>query len=187
MKITILRYFNPIGAHPSGLIGENPNTEINFYRYSNPIGENNCIFIREKSNNVPNNIFPYLLNVAIGKYKELTIFGKDYNTPDGTCIRDFIHVMDLADGHNIAMQHIKDGITIYNLGTGKGTSVLELVNTFERVNCIKLNYKFSDKRQGDAVKSCANVTKIYNELGWKTKFTIEDICRDGYNYMNKAK
>jgi UDP-glucose 4-epimerase len=164
MKITILRYFNPVGAHPSGLIGENPN-------------------------DIPNNIFPYLLNVAIGKYKELSIFGKDYTTPDGTCIRDFIHVMDLAEGHYVAMQHINenDNMNVYNLGTGIGTSVLELVNTFERVNNIKINYKFSDKRQGDAVKSCANVTKIYKMLGWKTKFTIEDICRDGYNYITRNK
>jgi UDP-glucose 4-epimerase len=124
-SVVILRYFNPIGAHPSGLIGENPN-------------------------DTPNNLFPYLLKVAAGKLEKLRIFGNDYNTRDGTCIRDFIHVVDLARGHIASLKKLDgSGINTYNLGTGKGTTVLELIGAFERVNHIKLNYEFVDRRDGD--------------------------------------
>ena len=124
-SIVIFRYFNPIGAHPSGLIGENPN-------------------------DTPNNLFPYLLKVAIGKLEKLRIFGNDYYTSDGTCIRDFIHVVDLARGHISSLNKLDEsGMNIYNLGTGKGTTVLELINTFEKVNDVKLNYEFSERRDGD--------------------------------------
>lgn len=160
--VTILRYFNPVGAHPSGLIGETPN-------------------------NTPNNIFPYLLNVASGKYSHLTIFGDDYDTPDGTCIRDFIHVMDLADGHSVALENFKKELVVYNLGTGKGSSVFELVKTFQDVNNVELAYCFAGRREGDVPVSYANVSKIYKELGWKTKYTLEDVCKDGYNYLLKCK
>lgn len=160
MMINILRYFNPVGAHPSGLIGEDPK-------------------------GIPNNIFPYILKVASREYDKLSIFGNNYDTEDGTCIRDFIHVMDLADGHYVTLKNIIPGINTYNLGTGKGTSILQLVNIFEKTNDIKINYEFADKRSGDVKKSCANVDKIYKELGWKTKYTIEDVCRDGYNYTKQ--
>lgn len=159
-SITILRYFNPAGAHPSGLIGENPT-------------------------GIPNNLFPYILRVATKQYDKLTIFGNTYNTNDGSCIRDFIHVMDLADGHSASLKNKKNGLTIYNLGTGKGTSVLELVTTFEKVNNIKIPYIISDKREGDLDIVYSDVTKVYNEIGWKTKRNVEDICRDGYNFMLK--
>jgi len=160
--VTILRYFNPVGAHPSGLIGETPN-------------------------NTPNNIFPYLLNVASGKYSHLTIFGDDYDTPDGTCIRDFVHVMDLAHGHCVALENFKKELVVYNLGIGKGTSVFELVKTFQDVNNVELAYCFDSRREGDVPVSYANVSKIYKELGWKTKYTLEDVCKDGYNYLLKCK
>ena len=159
-SITILRYFNPVGAHPSGLIGENPN-------------------------GIPNNLFPYILRVASKQYDKLTIFGNTYNTNDGTCIRDFIHVMDLADGHVAALNNKKNGLIIYNLGTGEGTSVLELVTTFEKVNNIEIPYIISDKREGDIDIVFSDVSKVYNEIGWKTTRNIEDICRDGYNFISK--
>ncbi len=151
---TILRYFNPVGAHPSGLIGEDPN-------------------------GIPNNLFPYILRVASGQYKMLNIFGNTYNTIDGTCIRDFIHVMDLAEGHMITLKETTPGINVYNLGSGKGTSVMELVLAFERVNNITIPFVIQDKRDGDIDTLYADVSKIYNTLGWKTKYTIDDICRDG--------
>ena len=159
-SITILRYFNPAGAHPSGLIGENPT-------------------------GIPNNLFPYILRVATKQYEKLTIFGNTYCTNDGTCIRDFIHVMDLADGHCASLKNKKNGLTIFNLGTGKGTSVLELVTTFEKVNNIKIPYIISDKREGDLDIVYSDVSKVYNEIGWKTKRNVEDICRDGYNFISK--
>jgi UDP-glucose 4-epimerase len=159
-SITILRYFNPAGAHSSGLIGENPLL-------------------------IPNNLFPYLLRVARKQYNELTIFGNNYNTEDGTCVRDFIHVMDLADGHIASLKNKKNGLTIYNLGTGKGTSVLKLVSTFEKINNIKIPFVFANKRDGDIDIVYSDVSKIYNEIGWKTKRTIEDICKDGYNFILK--
>ena len=160
-SIVILRFFNPIGAHSSGIIGENPN-------------------------DIPNNLFPYLLKVSVGKLDQLCIFGNDYNTIDGTCIRDFIHVVDLAKGHILSLQKINtdpNNIYVYNLGTGKGTSVLELINTFENVNNISLKYKFVQRREGDLSIVYANTEKAYKELGWKCQYTIEDMCRDGYNFI----
>ena len=160
-SIVILRYFNPIGAHPSGIIGENPN-------------------------DIPNNLFPYLLKVSVGKLDQLCIFGNDYNTIDGTCIRDFIHVVDLAKGHILSLQKLNtdpNNIYVYNLGTGKGTSVLELINTFENVNNISLKYKFVQRREGDLSTVYANTEKAYKELGWKCQYTTEDMCRDGYNFI----
>lgn len=156
-NITILRYFNPVGAHESGLIGEEPN-------------------------GIPNNLMPYVMKVASGKLEVLSIFGNDYPTPDGTGIRDFIHVVDLAKGHVKALEKAPNGLNVYNLGTGKGASVLELVNTFERVNNVKVNYKIAPRREGDLPEYCADVEKAYKELGWKTEKTLEDICRDSWNF-----
>lgn len=161
-SITILRYFNPIGAHPSGLLGENPN-------------------------DIPNNLFPYLLKVSTGKLPLLNIFGNDYDTPDGTCIRDFIHVVDLAKGHVKATEQIfnldtEKKINIYNLGTGKGTSVKELIDTFEKVNNIKLVYNFSKRRDGDLPCVYTKTEKSLNELNWYCKYNIEDMCKHGFNF-----
>ena len=159
-QITILRYFNPIGAHPSGLIGENPN-------------------------GIPNNLFPYVLRVAIREYPKLTVFGNDYHTIDGTCMRDFIHVMDLADAHFCAIKNSKPGINIYNVGTGEPVSVLQLIQTFEKVNTTSIPYVFSGRRQGDIAVTYADATKIFKELGWKSKYTLEDMCKNGYNFIMK--
>ena len=161
MQIVILRYFNPVGTHPSGIIGEDPN-------------------------GIPNNLFPYLLKVVSKKYDNLNIFGNNYETPDGTCVRDFIHVMDVAEGHVAAILSLKNpGIYIYNLGTGKGASVLDLITAFEKVNNIKIPYTFSNRREGDIDILYADVDKIYKDMGWKSRYTLEDICRDGYNFLLK--
>lgn len=160
-NITILRYFNPVGAHESGLIGENPK-------------------------GIPNNLMPYILKVSIKELESLTIFGNDYPTPDGTCIRDYIHVVDLAKGHVKAMDKalsIKSGINTYNLGSGKGVSVQELVDTFEKVNDIQLNYTYGSRRAGDLPQMYADPTKAFTELNFKTEKTVEDMCRDAYNYI----
>ena len=159
-SITILRYFNPIGAHPSGLLGENPN-------------------------DTPNNLFPYLLKVSVKKLKLLTIFGDDYDTKDGTCVRDFIHVVDLARGHVKALEQINETnpkLRIYNLGTGKGTSVKELISKFEKVNNIVINYKYSARREGDLPIVYANTEKANTELDWQCIYSVEDMCKHGYNY-----
>ncbi len=156
-NITLLRYFNPVGAHESGLIGEEPN-------------------------GIPNNLMPYVMKVASGKLETLSIFGNDYPTIDGTGVRDYIHVVDLAKGHVKALQNAPDGLNTYNLGSGKGVSVLELITTFEKVNNIKLNYKIVDRRPGDLPEYFADATKALKELNWKTEKTIEDICRDSWNY-----
>lgn len=164
-NITLLRYFNPVGAHESGLIGEEPN-------------------------GIPNNLMPYVVKVATGELPMLTIFGDDYDTPDGTCIRDYIHVVDLAKGHMKALEHaskVDNGIFIYNLGTGNGCSVKEIVNTFEEANNLKLNYKIGDRRPGDLSYVVADATKALNELGWKTEKSLMDMCRDSYNYAIKNK
>ena len=155
-NITLLRYFNPVGAHETGLIGEEPN-------------------------GIPNNLMPYVMKVASGKLEALSIFGNDYETEDGTCRRDFIHVVDLANGHVKALNHL-GGLKIYNLGSGKPVSVLELVTTFEKVNNLNLNYKFAPRRPGDLMEYYADPTKALEELGWKTEKTLEDICRDAWNY-----
>ena len=167
-NIIILRYFNPIGAHESGLIGENP------------IG-------------IPNNLMPYILNV--GKYNKtnanydhLKVFGNDYDTVDGTCIRDYIHVVDLAKAHVKSLEKLLHNdlinINIYNLGSGKGTSVLELINTFQLVNNVEIPYKIYPKRQGDISQSYCVADKAYKELNWKTEKTIEDMCKDSWNFIN---
>ena len=155
--ISILRYFNPVGAHESGLIGEEPN-------------------------GIPNNLMPYVMKVAAGKLEILSIFGDDYPTVDGTGVRDFIHVVDLAKGHVCALDKMKKGLNIYNLGSGKGISVMELVTAFERVNNIKVNYKIVERREGDLPEYYADPSKALAELGWKTEKTLDDICRDSWNY-----
>ena len=155
--ISILRYFNPVGAHESGLIGEEPN-------------------------GIPNNLMPYVMKVASGKLEILSIFGNDYPTVDGTGVRDFIHVVDLAKGHVSALDKMKKGLNIYNLGSGKGVSVLELVTTFEKVNNIKVNYKIVERRPGDLAEYYADPSKALKELDWKTEKTLGDICKDSWNF-----
>lgn len=162
LNIALLRYFNPIGAHPSGLLGEDPN-------------------------GIPNNLMPYVSQVAIGKLKELRIWGDDYPTVDGTGVRDYIHVVDLAEGHVATLKKLeeKPGLVIYNLGTGKGTSVLELVHAFEKANGIKIPYQIFPRRAGDVSENFANCDKAHKELHWKARFTVEDACRDAYNFQKK--
>ena len=162
LSIIALRYFNPIGAHPSGLLGENPN-------------------------GIPNNLMPYIVRVATKQLPILNIFGNDYDTPDGTGVRDYIHVVDLAKGHLKALEKCVNfkGIEYYNLGTGTGYSVLDLVKTFEKVNNVKVPYKIAPRRPGDIAACYADPTKASKELGFKTKLTIEDMCRDSYNFIKK--
>ena len=158
-KAVILRYFNPIGAHESGLIGENPN-------------------------GIPNNLMPYITRVAFGKLKELSIFGDDYDTPDGTGVRDYIHVADLARGHVMALDKIEnfEGCKIYNLGTGHGYSVLDVVNTFNKICGDKVKYKIVGRRPGDAACVYANPDKAEKELGFRTEKTLEEMCFSSYNF-----
>ena len=160
----ILRYFNPIGAHKSGLIGEKPN-------------------------GIPNNLMPYIVRVASGELEILSIFGDDYDTPDGTGVRDYIHVVDLAKGHLSALKKaLKDeGMFYYNLGTGNGYSVLDLVKNFEKVNKVKVPYKIVERRPGDIASCYADPTKAYKELGWKAELGLEDMMRDSYNFILKQK
>ena len=159
-NIAILRYFNPIGAHPSGLIGEDPN-------------------------GIPNNLMPYITQVAIGKRDHLNVYGNDYKTIDGTGVRDYIHVVDLAYGHLCALRKLeeKPGLVIYNLGTGRGTSVLELVHAFEKVNNLKIPYVICARRPGDVDENYAGVEKAFREMNFKTSLTIEDACRDSWNWQ----
>ena len=162
-NICILRYFNPIGAHESGLIGEEPQ-------------------------GIPNNLMPYIVRVASGQLTELSVFGNDYDTPDGTGVRDYIHVVDLAKGHVKAIEKLNkesSGIYIYNLGTGKGYSVLDLVKTFEKVTGKKVPYKIVERRAGDLAMFYANSKKAQEELGWKAEKTLEDMCKDSWNYIVK--
>ena len=163
-SIAILRYFNPIGAHKSGLIGENPN-------------------------GIPNNLMPYIVKVANKELKELSIFGSDYDTVDGTGVRDYIHVVDLAKGHIKAIEKVsKDkGVDTYNLGTGKGYSVLQIVNTFKDVNKIDVPYKIVDRRPGDIDACYASTDKAFKKLGWKAKLEIDEMCKYSYNYVKKNK
>ena len=158
-EAVILRYFNPIGSHPSGLIGEDPN-------------------------DIPNNLMPIIMKVSTGELPCLNIYGNDYETVDGTGVRDYIHVVDLAKGHVASMKKIKPGVSIYNLGTGKGTSVLEMVAAFEKESGKKLNTQIAPRRPGDLAEVYANPTKAQNELGWKTELTIEDAMKDTINYLN---
>lgn len=163
MSVTLLRYFNPIGAHESGLIGEDPK-------------------------GIPNNLMPYIIKVATGELECLGVFGDDYDTPDGTGVRDYIHVVDLAKGHVKAIEHYaKPGVHICNLGTGTGYSVLDLVKTFERVNNVKVNYTIKDRRPGDIATCYANPERAKKELGWVATKGIEDMCRDTWNYALKHK
>src|SRR5574344_1494291 len=160
LNVALLRYFNPIGGHPSGLLGEDPN-------------------------GIPNNLMPYIAQVAIGKLPFLKVYGNDYKTPDGTGVRDYIHVVDLAEGHVAAIKKLeqKPGLVIYNLGTGKGTSVLELVAAFEKANGVKIPYQIMPRRAGDVDTNFANCDKAFKELGWKSRLTIVDACRDAYNFQ----
>ena len=159
----ILRYFNPVGAHPSGLIGENPS-------------------------GIPNNLAPYIVQVAAGIRPELNVFGNDYKTHDGTGVRDYIHVVDLSIGHTVALEKInKSGLQIYNLGTGKGTSVLELHSAFETAVGKKIPYKICKRRAGDIDACYANCEKALKELGWKTELEISDMCESAWNYYKKQK
>ena len=163
MSVTLLRYFNPIGAHESGLIGEDPK-------------------------GIPNNLMPYIMKVATGELECLGVFGDDYDTHDGTGVRDYIHVVDLAKGHVKAIEHYaKPGVHICNLGTGTGYSVLDLVKTFERVNNVKINYVIKDRRPGDIATCYANPERAKKELGWVATKGIEDMCRDTWNYALKHK
>ena len=158
-SIILLRYFNPIGAHESGLLGEDPN-------------------------GIPNNLMPYIVKVATGKLECLSVYGDDYDTKDGTGVRDYIHVVDLARGHVKALNKLLkvQGVNIYNLGTGNGYSVLDIVNTFEKVNGVKVNYKIVGRRDGDIASCYADSSKAYKELGWKAEHTLEDMVSSAYNY-----
>ena len=159
-NVVLLRYFNPVGAHPSGRIGEDPN-------------------------GIPLNLMPYITQVAVGRRDKLSVFGNDYNTPDGTGVRDYIHVCDLAEGHVKALKAIEDecGVAIYNLGTGKGTSVLELIRAFETANGIEIPYQFGPRRAGDIDANYADASKAERELGWKATRDIVDMCRDSWNWQ----
>lgn len=158
LSITLLRYFNPIGAHESGLIGDNPN-------------------------GIPNNLMPYITRVAKGTLPCLNVFGNDYPTHDGTGVRDYIHVIDLARGHIKAIEHMNEpGVKVYNLGTGNGYSVLDIVHTFERVNGIKIPYKITERRPGDVAECYADPTKAKQELGWVAEYGLDEMCRSAWNF-----
>lgn len=161
-NVVLLRYFNPIGAHPSGRIGENPN-------------------------GIPNNLMPYITQVAVGKRERLGVFGNDYPTPDGTGIRDYIHVVDLASAHVAALQAIerKAGLAIYNIGTGHGYSVLDVVKTFIRVNNMDIPYAILPRRAGDIATCYCNPEKAARELSWKAQFNLDDMCRDAWNWQKQ--
>jgi len=160
--VALLRYFNPIGAHESGMIGEDP------------VG-------------IPNNLMPYITQVASGKLEKLRVFGNDYNTPDGTGVRDYIHVVDLAKGHVAACEYLmhNTGCDVFNLGTGVGYSVLDLVNTFGRVNDIEIPYDIVDRRPGDVAQCYANATRAKEKLGWEAKKTLDDMCRDSWRWQSQ--
>ena len=163
--ICILRYFNPVGSHESGLIGEEPQ-------------------------GIPNNLMPYIVRVASGQLEQLSVFGNDYDTHDGTGVRDYIHVVDLAKGHVKALEKIdkeRQGIFIYNLGTGTGYSVLDMVNAFEKSTGKKVNYRITDRRPGDIAVCYADPKKAKEELGWVAEKNLEDMCKDAWNYIEKTK
>ena len=161
-NVILLRYFNPIGAHKSGKIGEDPN-------------------------GIPNNLMPYITQVAVGKRPHLNVYGNDYNTVDGTGVRDYIHVVDLARGHLCALKKLeqKPGLVIYNLGTGHGYSVLDVVNAFEKANGVKVPYSIKPRRPGDIATCYCDPSKAERELGWKAKYGIEDMCRDSWNWQSQ--
>lgn len=156
-SVSLLRYFNPVGAHESGLIGEDPN-------------------------GIPNNLMPFVTKVAKGQLTKLSVFGNDYDTIDGTGVRDYIHVVDLAKGHVKAIENLKDGVNIYNLGTGRGTSVLELVNAFMKVNDIAVPYEIVGRRPGDIATCYADASKAKKELDWKAELGIEEMVRDAWKF-----
>jgi len=160
--ISMLRYFNPVGAHPSGKIGEDPN-------------------------GIPNNLMPFITQVAVGKLKELRVFGNDYPTKDGTGVRDYIHVVDLAKGHIKALEKILkgQGVSAYNLGTGTGYSVLDMVNAFEKATGQAVPYKIVDRRPGDIAASFADPSRAEKELNWKAEKTLEDMCRDAWRWQSQ--
>lgn len=159
-NVVLLRYFNPIGAHKSGRIGENPN-------------------------GIPNNLMPYITQVAVGKRERLGVFGNDYDTPDGTGVRDYIHVVDLARGHVKALKKIEEkaGLCIYNLGTGQGYSVLDVVRNFEEASGVKIPYEILPRRAGDIAANYADASKALRELGWKAEYTLKDMCADSWNWQ----
>lgn len=161
-NIALLRYFNPIGAHESGMIGEDPN-------------------------GIPNNLVPYITQVAIGKLEKLGVFGNDYPTPDGTCIRDYIHVCDLAEGHILALDKLfsNSGLVTYNLGTGKGYSVLDVLHAMEKACGREIPYVFKPRREGDIPSCYAAPDKSFKELGFQAKYTIEDMCRDSWRWQSQ--
>lgn len=163
-KALCLRYFNPVGAHPSGLIGEDPK-------------------------GVPNNLMPYISKVAAGKLAYLSVYGDDYKTTDGTGVRDYIHVVDLAIGHLLAIENISkiNGYDAINLGTGKGTSVLELVHAYEEVNHVKVPYQIKERRPGDVDENYADVSKAHQLLGFKTKYTIKEACKHAFEYEKNCR
>ena len=161
-NVVLLRYFNPIGAHPSGRIGEDPN-------------------------GIPNNLMPYITQVAVGKLKQLNVFGDDYDTPDGTGVRDYIHVVDLARGHVKALGAVEKncGLAVYNLGTGHGYSVLDVVKAFEKANGLTLPYEIRPRRPGDIATCYSSPDKAKRELGWEAQYGIEEMCRDSWNWQKK--
>ena len=162
-SIVLLRYFNPIGAHESGLIGEAPN-------------------------GIPNNLMPYINQVALGKLDHLSVFGNDYPTPDGTGVRDYIHVVDLAKGHIKAIERTNKmtGVESYNLGTGKGYSVLDIVNNFEKATGVKIKYEIAPRRPGDIAECYADPSKAEMVLGWRAEKNLEDMCKDSWNFTKNA-
>lgn len=161
-KVSLLRYFNPVGAHDSGMIGEDPT-------------------------GIPNNLMPYVTQVAVGKREKLSVFGSDYPTHDGTGVRDYIHVVDLAKGHLKALENLKNesGAEAYNLGTGQGSSVLDVIKTFEKATGQKISYELTDRRPGDAAACFADASKAKERLGWETEKSLEDMCRDAWNWQTK--
>ncbi len=164
MGVALLRYFNPIGAHESGLLGEDPN-------------------------GIPNNLMPYICKVAVGKLPRLNVFGNDYDTPDGTGVRDYIHVVDLAKGHLAALRYLEEtaGVLTVNLGTGKGSSVLEIVNAFEEASGVQVPYVITDRRPGDIATCYASTDKAKEVLGWVAEKNLEEMCRDSWNFISNKK
>ena len=164
MNVILLRYFNPVGAHESGRIGEDPK-------------------------GIPNNLMPYISQVAVGKLEKLGVFGDDYDTPDGTGVRDYIHVVDLAKGHVNAVNKVMEpiGVDCYNLGTGIGYSVLDVVNTFAKVNDIEVPYQIDPRRPGDIATCYASTEKAFKELGWKAEKNLEDMCKDAWHFLQTTK
>ena len=159
-SVVLLRYFNPIGAHRSGLIGEDPK-------------------------GIPNNLVPYIAKVAVGKLEKLGVFGDDYDTPDGTGVRDYIHVVDLAAGHVCALEHIKEGVSIYNLGTGHGYSVLDVVKAYGKACGNEIPYEIKPRRAGDIAQCYSDPSKAERELGWNARYGIEEMCRDSYHWQSQ--